>query len=313
MPTPENQQPLWWRFWRYQQERFPFLGHGLLVGAFTFSAVSYSRICRGATGFISLTDFFVGMFTTVTLFFLVRVFDEFKDKDDDAKYRQYLPVPRGLITLVELKSIGWIVAFAQLCVLAWLQPAMLSMYFLVMTWLLLMGVEFFVPKWLKARQLVYIGSHMVIIPLVDIYASGLDWLLEGAAPHMGLVFFFVVSYLNGVVLEFGRKLRSPESEEPGVVSYTGLYGTRGGTFAWMGLLIATWAAVLAAAAFAGYGWIGTLVFSVLALICLLPGIRFLQLPTPKNAKMVEYASALWTFTMYLGLGGIPMVLQLIKA
>ncbi|MGD1847732.1 MAG: hypothetical protein ACFB10_20260 [Salibacteraceae bacterium] len=311
MEKSEQQQPFWWRFYRYQNERFPFLGHGLLVGAFTFSAISYSRICRGVEGFISLQDYAVGLFITLSLFFLLRIFDEFKDKEDDAKYRQYLPVPRGLIRLEELKSIGWIVGFAQLCVLGWFQPQMLSLYFLVMTYLLLMGVEFFVPKWLKARQIAYIASHMVIIPLVDLYASGLDWLLEGAPPHSGLVLFFVVSYLNGVVLEFGRKLRAPESEEPGVVSYTGLYGVRGGTIAWMGLLIATWVAVLAAASFAGYGWVGSLIFTALAIICLVPGFAFLRSPTPKKAKYIEYASALWTFTMYLGLGGIPMVLQLI--
>ena len=33
---------------------------------------------------------------------------------------------------------------------------------------------------------------MLIIPLIDIYASGLDWLLEGASAPKGLLFFFAV-------------------------------------------------------------------------------------------------------------------------
>ena len=56
-----------------------------------------------------------------------------------------------------------------------------------------MRVEFFVPEWLKNNQLIYVASHMIIIPLIDVYASGLDWFLEGADAPFGLLFFFAVS------------------------------------------------------------------------------------------------------------------------
>ena len=80
---------------------------------------------------------------------------------------------------------------------------------------------------------------MFIIPLVDIYASGLDWMLEDGKAPFGLLFFFAVSYMNGIVLEFGRKIRAPEKEEEGVVSYTKLYGTKKGTIYWILILGAT--------------------------------------------------------------------------
>ncbi len=57
---------------------------------------------------------------------------------------------------------------------------------------------------------------MLIIPLVDVYASGLDWLLEGTDAPRGLLFFFAVSFMNGVVLEIGRKIRTPDQEKKGV-------------------------------------------------------------------------------------------------
>ena len=82
---PQNKAPFIKRFYIYQKERFPFLAHGVMIAAFTFSAVSYSRICRGGTDFIKWSDFLIGIFATITLFFLVRIFDEFKDKEDDAK------------------------------------------------------------------------------------------------------------------------------------------------------------------------------------------------------------------------------------
>lgn len=297
------------RFWIYQKERFPFLAHGLMIGAFTFSAVSYSRICRGVEGFINWSDFVIGIFATVTLFFLVRIFDEFKDREDDARYRKYLPVPRGLVSLKELKYVGLFVGLIQIATILIFQVEMIWLYLMVLAYLVLMGFEFFVPKWLKAHHLVYITSHMFIIPLIDIYASGLDWRLEGADPHLGLAWFFGVSYMNGLVLEFGRKIRTPETEEEGVTSYTGLYGTQGGVIAWLSLMFCTMLLAMGAAWYANYSGLAYSVFGAFFLLCALPGIAFLRKVSIRGSKLIEYASALWTALMYLALGGVPMLIS----
>lgn len=313
MSNPEeNNYSFVVRFLIYQKERFPFLAHGLMISAFTFSAVSYSRICRGQDGFIRWSDFFIGIFATITLFFLVRIFDEFKDKEDDKKYRKYLPVPRGLMSLKELKTIGWIVGLTQIAVIAIFQLDMLYLYMIVLAYLVLMGVEFFVPEWLKQRQIIYITSHMVIIPLIDIYASGLDWLLDGAEPHWGLAWFFAVSYANGLVLEFGRKIRTPETEEEGVVSYTRLYGTKGGTTIWIILMFVTMSLAMGASYYAKYSWLAYTVFGLCFILCSLPGWLFLKKATIKRTKYIEYASAIWTALMYLALGGVPMLKALLS-
>ncbi len=299
------------RFWIYLSERFPPFAHGILISIFTFSAISYSRICRGAEGFISLGDYLIGISLTISLFFLVRVFDEFKDKEEDAKYRTYLPVPRGLISLKELRWVGITVAALQIALLLIFQMPMLWLYLMVLAYLCLMGVEFFIPRWLKAHQIAYITSHMFIIPLVDVYATGLDFLLEGVDPPPGLGFFFLVSYLNGMVLEFGRKIRAPHKEEEGVLSYTSLYGTRGGTFIWLALLGITLTASQAAAYYAGLGWTAALILLGLFVLCALPGLVFIRNKKEKPSKYIEYASGLWTAGMYLTLGALPMLNQLI--
>ena len=38
------------RWWVYQRERFPIFAHGLLIAAFSFSAVSFSMLLREAPG-----------------------------------------------------------------------------------------------------------------------------------------------------------------------------------------------------------------------------------------------------------------------
>lgn len=307
MSSVSNNSAFWKRFYVYQKERFPFLGHGLMIAVFTFSAIAYARMGRGMEGFISWKDYGVGVFTTFTLFFLVRILDEFKDKEDDAKYRTYLAVPRGLVSLKELRIVGWIIFILQASVIYVFQREMLGLYAVVMIYLALMSLEFFVPKFLKSRQLLYITSHMFIIPLIDIYASGLDWFKEGVSAPLAMYVFFALSYMNGLVLEFGRKLRSPEKEEEGVVSYTKLYGVKGGVYVWFGTLITTLILSFLASYILNYAWYAYLVFGLLFILNILPAIQFLKNTNAKAAKQIEYASIIWTIMMYLSLGAIPMI------
>lgn len=297
------------RFLIYQKERFPFLGHGLLVASFSFSAISYSRICRGAEGFVSLSTFLVGVATTITLFFLVRVFDEFKDAEDDANYRSHLPVPRGLISFKELAIAGVVAVVIQIALNSCFFPKMLILYGLVIAYLCLMGKEFFVGEWLKKHQFWYVVSHMLIIPLIDMYASGLDWLLAGVEAPKGLIFFFLVSFMNGIVLEIGRKIRIPEKEE--FNTYSTMMGAGKATKLWVLVLAVTFGFSLLASWFAGYGLTGFLILLFFFILCSLPAFLFLHRPSEKHSKLMEYASALWTIGMYLTLGGVPMLTQLL--
>lgn len=297
------------RFLIYQKERFPFLAHGLLVASFSFSAISYSRICRGAVGFVSLPVFLVGITTTITLFFLVRVFDEFKDAEDDAKYRKHLPIPRGLISFKELALLGALAVLIQLILNIWFFPKMLIIYSFVIGYLCLMGKEFFIGEWLKKHQLWYVVSHMLIIPLIDMYASGLDWLLANADAPKGLLFFFIVSFMNGVVLEIGRKIRVPEKEE--FNTYSTLLGAAKATKLWVFILFITFCFSILASWFAGYGYVGSIILLFFFILCSIPAYLFLNTKTYKRSKLIEYASALWTIAMYLTLGGVPMLKNII--
>lgn len=297
------------RFYIYQKKRFPIVGHGILVASFSFSAIAYSRICRGVEGFVDATTYGVGVFTTISLFLLVRIFDEHKDAEEDALYRKDLPVPSGLVTLKELRNIGIVVALLQVAVNLYFFPKMLWIYGIVIGYLSLMGKEFFIADWLKKHQFWYVTSHMFIIPLVDIYASGLDWLLAGVAAPVGLLFFFAVSYMNGIVLEVGRKIRTPTQEATGVLTYSSLLGVQKATFLWLAVVVFTWILSIAAANYAGFGMATFYVLSAFLLLCMVIGFNFLKHTSAKNAKMIEVASAIWTIAMYLTLGGIPMLLN----
>ncbi|MDF3028379.1 MAG: hypothetical protein K0S23_2686 [Fluviicola sp.] len=307
----ENARSFFRRFLLYQKERFPILGHGLLVASFSFSAIAFSRICRGAEGFVQWSTYGLGVFITISFFLLVRIFDEFKDAEDDAKYRKELPVPRGLVSLRELMILGIILVLAQCAIILLFFPKLLVIWAIVLAYLCLMGKEFFVPEWLKKHQFWYVTSHMFIIPLIDILASGLDWVVENATPSPGLGLFFMVSYFNGIVLEIGRKIRTPNNEQEGVLTYSSMLGTKKALTLWLVILTVTLACSLWAVYFAGYGMIAYFIFGGIYLLCSVPAWFSLNKITEKRAKMMEYTSAIWTILMYLSLGAIPMIQHLL--
>jgi hypothetical protein len=307
----ENDSSFIKRFYIYQKERFPLLSHGVLIASFSFSAISYSRICRGAAGFVNWQTFLVGIFTTISLFLLVRIADEFKDAEDDAAYRPQLPLPRGLLSFRELKITAGIITLLQVGITLIFFPKMLIIYFFVITYLALMSKEFFIAAWLKKHQFWYVTSHMFIIPFIDMYASGLDWLRAEVPPPAGLMFFFAVSYMNGIVIEVGRKIRIPEKETPGVLTYSSMLGANRATVVWIVVLFATCCLSIAASYFSGYGILASVVLGIAFITCSLPALFFLNKKTEKRSKAIEKTAALWTIVMYLALGGIPMLQQLI--
>ncbi len=305
----EHQQSLVKRFWIYQKERFPIFGHGPLIFIFTFSAISYSRICRGAEGFIAWKHFLIGCFTSFSLFLLLRILDEFKDQEDDAKYRSHLPVPRGLVTLSELKVLGIFVFIIQFALIAYYQTTMLGLYLGVIIWLFLMTKEFFAKAFMRDRLILYAASHMLIIPFVDLYISGLDWKLEGESMHLGLILFFLVSFFNGLVLEVGRKIRIPEDESEGVQTYSSLLGATKSTYLWLALLSTTFGIAAYAIYFASLPSISYILLGVMFSLSAFVALRFLNDMQSKKAKHIEIMAGIWTLLMYATIGGLPGLIQ----
>ncbi len=298
------------RWWVYQRERFPLLAHGPLIACFSFCAISYSAQLRGAPS-PALAGWAVAFVTCLFSFLHLRIADEFKDAGEDARWRPYRPVPRGL---VKLRELGWIwaaTAAIQLGLALWFAPDWHLAGLLLVTWiyLALMTREFFCREWLKARPLLYLWSHMFIMPLVDLYATACDWVPAGHGLPAGLGWFLVVSYCNGLSLEFGRKIRAPHDEEEGVETYSALWGRSRAVAAWWGTLLVTALAACAAAARIGFGLQAGVILASALLAAGLLARAFLRAPESRTAKRIENFSGLWTMILYLTLGALPLLLK----
>jgi len=310
MPINEISLPFFQRFLIYQKERFPFLANGIFLTAFAFSAISYSRMCRGASGFVDWKLFVSAAITTISFFFLLRIADEFKDRETDAAHRPHLPVPRGLVSFQELKWMGWTAFAVQILVNLLLTPQMFGWLLIPQAFLLLVMFDFFVSDWLNRHWVLYVLSHMFFFPAIDIYSSGMDWYMEGPgqAP-VGMVYFFMVSYINGLVWEVGRKIKTKENEE--FNSYTKLFGHKKAVWTWIGIITLAFAMAVVAARYVNLGWLGAMVLLVIYLSSLAYGILFLRRPTVKLSKLIDLVSGGWGLLMYLTLGALPMLLKLL--
>lgn len=295
----------WRRWWIYQAERFPLVQHGPLVLVFSASAVCYANLLAGRHDFPGIAPLAVAFFTCLIFFLQLRIADEFKDFEDDSRWRPYRPVPRGLVRLPELAWLFALGAVLQL-VLALLLDFRLVVL-LGIAWLYLAGMskEFFARDWLKRRPVLYMTSHMFIMPLVDLYATGCGWLVGGGGAPAGLAWFLVASYFNGMVIEIGRKVRAEVDEEEGVETYSALWGRRGAVASWWVVLGLTLAFAAVAAWRAGIPAVMAAPATVVAL-ALWQGLHFLGRSTAGAGKSIETWSGIWVLVLYLSLGIIPM-------
>ena len=296
-----------WRWWVYQRERFPLARHGPLILAFSFSAVSFSWMLRSPSGWPSPVSAVVAFASCLIFFLQLRIADEFKDDEEDARYRPYRPVPRGLVTLRELGALFVLAGALQLGLALWLDARLLILLLVTWTYLALMSKEFFVGDWLRGKHLLYMVTHMAIMPLIDLYATSTDWLVfQGHAPP-GLFWFLLASLFNGMVIEIGRKIRSPADEEEGVANYSVVWGRPRAVGMWWMVLALTFVCALQASRRIGFALPLTIVLGLAFGAAVLVGVRFLRRQTPGAGGWIENWSGVWTLVLYLSLGPAPLL------
>lgn len=298
------------RGWIYQRERFPLVTHAPLIAAFSFCTVSFSQMARGHAGVPAARAVLVAFASALLFFLQLRIVDEFKDAEDDARFRPYRPVPRGLVSLRELGAVGIAAGMAQVALALWLSPTLIPFLLLVWGYLALTGKEFFVRDWLKARPITYMWSHMLILPLIDLYGTACDWRVAGAGTPFGLIWLLLVSFFNGIVVEVGRKIRAPVDEETGVETYSALWGRQRAVWVWLGALGVTAVGAWIAAAQIQFATQASALLALLLLVAIVVGLRFLRAPVSSRARWIELVSGCWTLLMYLSLGALPLLWKL---
>ena len=297
------------RLWIYQSERFPLKKTVPLLAVFSASSVCVSALLADRP-LPPWPAFVAGFIVALALFFQMRVCDEWKDAEHDRRNRPDRPVPRGLVTLPLLFTLAAATGLAAVgVVLAWSSSA-IWLLLLVWAYLATMTIEFGVPSWLNARPILYLLSHMAIMPLIDLALTGMEWVPGGGAAS-GLWLFLALSFVNGCVLEIGRKLWAPENEIEGVDSYSSLWGAKRASVVWLGCVFISFLLLVAVGNATG-NFAATTILGALALaVCAAEALRYRSAPTPAAQHRMDALAGLWVFFCYAMAGFLPFAVKVI--
>lgn len=216
-------EPLVIRLYQYQWERFP------VVVVLLTSIVVLGSSLAIVDARVSLWQLIVGFVTLVLFPFHMRLFDELKDSEHDKKHYPNRPIPRGLISLQEVKRVLLFVIAGEILINLWWG---LTAFFALLVALIYSGLaakEFFIRSWLRKHFFAYLGLHQLQLAFVIPYL----YLLFGAELNLNnniLIAHFLMVFTLLFLLEWARKMRREEDENVSRDTYSARLGRIGSTF-----------------------------------------------------------------------------------
>ncbi|MDZ4832385.1 MAG: UbiA family prenyltransferase [Candidatus Melainabacteria bacterium] len=293
----------------YQKERFPLIRYSVLVSAFAASGLALSFLLTGGQHPLRIEMFLVAFSVTLLLFFQLRVADEHKDFEYDALHHPDRPVPRGLVTLKELRTLALTSALFQLTAVLLLHATLVLPLALAWVYMALMTREFFIGDWLRDHPVIYMLTHMCILFFTDLFITSCHFMVSNIEPPVALLYFLGTSFCLGMVIELGRKIRSPQDETTGTDTYSRLWGRETAVRVWLSAIALSGFFAIATAMQIQSGLIALAVLSILLFTCWSYGKKFLAASTPLTAKRLDSLSGIWTLATYLIIGLIPLLVS----
>ena len=247
---------------------------------------------------------------TFLQFLMVRIVDEFKDYEEDCKYRPYRPVPRGLIKLKELKILFIICIILQLILT--ITCSQNGILYLIILWVFfaLMSKGFFIKKILDKHLLLEVTLDELILPIMILYLanfipqiylnynSSTDLTIANSIifvdPNVWKI--LVMAYIISWIVEVARKIRCKEDEEEGVKTYTAILGI--GKAMLLIFVLETLLMLVQGTILGQKNYIWILALYILANI---PNILFAKKKTKKMAKLAELSANIYIAIVYSSL------------
>ena len=293
MEQKKNEKIGFFKKWAtYQKERFPVVVYGLYIFCIVFAIFCYTSTVFdnvGEPNFILLIPMFVFAFLQ---YLMVRIVDEFKDFEEDSKYRPYRPVPRGLVTLKELKVLFVICVLIQIAIAFVFNKENMLLLFGFWLFFALFCKDFFIKKFLDNHILLTVVIDEFLIVFLGLYLASFVGEINSLVIYILLMVYFV-----SWVVEIARKVRCKEDEEEGVKTYTAVLGIGKTIFV---LFIIEMLLMLLQVNILGNEhllWI-VLLYAVTDII----NILFAERKTKKYAKLVELSANVYIVIMYLSMG-----------
>lgn len=298
--TPHEMSPgFLGRIGAYLSEMYP-LPRRLVGAAMIFAAVSISLHRLNAVP-LELASYWsaLGIWSVFALLLILRIMDEFKDRDIDEQLFRDRPLPSGRVKESDLTF-----ALVAVCVLfvAAHVPAGPALWsgLVVLGYAFLMFRFFFFPDQMRRSLPLALVTHNPIIPLMVLHLvvifSVQAALSLGDLNWMPVGLLVLMIWAPGFAWEIARKIRSPE-EEDAYVTYSQLLGRRGAVALAAGaqavsFLIGGYFAAVSLVSF----WLPVIQLTGFVMV-LWAHLRFLRNPSPLTSKLGPYAETYMTFVL----------------
>ena len=221
------------KWYIYQKERFPVLIYGTYIFAIVFATFCFanhfaknSYYDKNIMNIVAPGPYQINYYKLIPMFIvgflqflMVRIVDEFKDYEEDCKYRPYRPVPRGLVTLKELKILFIVCAILQVLVTFFVNSRGVILLLAVWLFFAIMSKGFFMKKFLEKHILVEVFFDELLMPIVVFYLSSFVYFDLSNVWKL-----LLMSYIISWIVEIARKVRCKDDEENGVKTYTAVFG-----------------------------------------------------------------------------------------
>ncbi|MBR3613948.1 MAG: UbiA family prenyltransferase [Clostridia bacterium] len=276
----------------YQKERFPVMVYGLYIFCIVFAIFCYANTVFNNMNSINYF-FIIPMYIFAFLqFLMVRIVDEFKDYDEDSKYRPYRPVPRGLITLKELKILFLICVFIQIVIVLLFNKQNMLLLFGFWGFFGLFCKDFFIKKFLDKHIVLTVAIDELLVVFLGLYLYSFIGKINSQVILILLMLYFV-----SWIVEIARKVRCKEDEEKGVKTYTAVIGI-GKTI----LILFILETILMLLQIKNLG-INYLIWIIpVYVVTNIINVLFVKYKNKKYAKLVELFANIYIVIIYLSMG-----------
>ena len=279
------------KWYTYQKERFPVGVYGLYIFCIVFAVFCYCNYMNKIEEikYWLLIPMFIFSFLQ---FLMVRIVDEFKDFEEDSKFRSYRPVPRGLVTLKELKVLFVICLLIQIAIALSLNVKNIGLLIGFWAFFFLFCKDFFIKKYLDKHILMTVAIDELLVVFLALYISSFVYPVNSM-----MWIILLVVYLVSWVVEIARKVRCKKDEEKGVKTYTSVLGIGKAIFV---LFIVETLLLLLQINILGMKhlpWL-IIVYTVVDII----NILFAEKKTKKLSKLVEVMANVFIVVIYLSMG-----------
>lgn len=294
------------KWYTYQKERFPVVIFAVYIFCTVFAVfcysnyygkISYEEMLK-TTVFIRTPDPYIVEYTKLIPMFIVaflqflmiRIVDEFKDYEEDCKYRPYRPVPRGVVTLKELKILFIICVILQIVITKIFNENGLVLLIVVWFFFWLLSKDFYIKKHIDKHILLGVFLDELLMPILVLYLLSYIYIGIEVWPIL------LISYFVSWTVEIARKIRSKENEEEGVKTYTAVFGIKKAIL--LLFLLETFLMLLQ------FKTIGVAQLSWIIGIYLLVNLvnlLFIVKPNKKLAKITELSANIYIIIVYLSM------------